>query len=175
MKNYTLELLTEAHTEPLFTLIENNRAYLRKWMPWVNRMLTLENMEVFIAGTKARNAQGTEYGFVIKSGEEIVGRTGIYKIDLINQIGEIGYWLGEKYQGNGWMTAACKDMLTLGFEQLNLNRIEIKCATQNQKSIAIPQRLGFVQEGILHQAELHPDGFVDLYLFAKCKNQFHNL
>jgi ribosomal-protein-serine acetyltransferase len=50
---------------------------------------------------------------------------------------------------------------------LNLNRLVITCATQNQKSRAIPERLGFVHEGIARDAEWLYDHFVDHDIYAK--------
>jgi ribosomal-protein-serine acetyltransferase len=64
------------------------------------------------------------------------------------------------------MTAACRAVVTEAFEHYGLHRIEIRCATKNHKSRAIPQRLGFVQEGILREAEWLYDHFVDLVVYS---------
>jgi ribosomal-protein-serine acetyltransferase len=47
-----------------------------------------------------------------------------------------------------------------------LHRIEIRCATGNTRSAAIPLRLGFTEEGTLHEAEWLYDHWVDLRVFA---------
>ena len=64
------------------------------------------------------------------------------------------------------MTESCKAMTTYGFEALKLHRIEIRCATGNLKSRAIPERLGFVKEGVLRDGEWLYDHFVDLVVYS---------
>ena len=57
----------------------------------------------------------------------------------------IGYWLGEQFQGKGIMTAACRVLVNYAFNEFKLHRVEIKCATGNTKSCAIPERLLFYE------------------------------
>jgi ribosomal-protein-serine acetyltransferase len=64
------------------------------------------------------------------------------------------------------MTNACRAVVTAAFENYPLHRIEIRCATGNHKSCAIPKRLGFTYEGRLRQAEWLYDHFVDLEVFS---------
>ncbi len=84
----------------------------------------------------------------------------------------LGYWLGENFAGNGIITKSCKAMINYAFTTLNLNRIEIKCATKNYKSKAIAERLHFKQEGILKQVELVNEKFINLYLFVMLKSEW---
>ncbi|MBK7633025.1 MAG: GNAT family N-acetyltransferase [Saprospiraceae bacterium] len=53
----------------------------------------------------------------------------MHKIDHQNKIGEIGYWL-TYVQGKGITTSACEALLSFCFNELQLNRIEIKCGTK---------------------------------------------
>lgn len=84
----------------------------------------------------------------------------------------MGYWLAENCTGKGIITKSCKVIINYAFETLALNRIEIKCGTGNYKSKGIPEKLGFVQEGILHQAEYLNDGYIDLYLYSLLKKDW---
>lgn len=95
-----------------------------------------------------------------------------HRIDLQNRIGELGYWLGEKFQGRGIMTKACRAMVAYGFSERALNRIEIHCAAANEKSRAIPERLGFRIEGALRQAERLADGYVDNVVYGLLASEF---
>ena len=63
------------------------------------------------------------------------------------------------------MTASCRAMVCEGFATYGMHRIEIRCATENHKSSAIPKRLGFVEEGVLREAELSGK-WTDLRVFA---------
>ncbi len=42
----------------------------------------------------------------------------------------------------------------LGFDYLSIHKLDVRCAVENKKSRAIPERLGFRNEGIIRQAEL---------------------
>jgi len=164
-----IELIQEQHSAAIFEMVDANRAHLRPWLPFVDRMQSPEFAHSFVKGTLQRNANGTEYACVIFVGHTMVGRIGIYKLDAQNKTGEIGYWLIEPYQGKGIMTQACRALMDFSFADLQLNRLEIKCGTQNHKSKGIPERLNFTHEGVLRQAEWLYDKFIDLDLYAFLK------
>ena len=168
----TLEPIADHHANSAFELIDNNRDYLRVWLPWVDNMQAVENFQNFIQGAKQRLSAGMEVSFMILNKGKVAGRIGLYYIDQQNKIASIGYWLGEEYQGKGIVTKACKEVIKHGFTELGLNRIEIKCATGNTRSQAIPERLGFTKEGILRQAELVNGQFHDLYLYSLLKQEW---
>ena len=106
--------------------------------------------------------------------DEIVGRIGIHYIHLHNRIAALGYWLGDGYQGKGIITKACIALIDHCFNELGMNRVEIKCATGNHKSRAIPEKLNFVKEAVLRKAELVNDTFLDLYLYSMLKEEWEN-
>lgn len=69
------------------------------------------------------------------------------------------------------MTEAVQGITAFAFEELKARRVEIRCDPQNVKSRAIPERLGFVLEGILRNDLLSVDGkeLRDTCVFAKVK------
>lgn len=166
-----LELITENHAQPIFDIVNENRTHLRKWLPFVDRMQTVEFAQNFVKGTMQRNQDGNEYAFVIKVNEKVIGRIGVYKIDNQNKIGEIGYWLAENVQGKGIVTKSCQSIIDFCISELQLNRIEIKCGTENLKSKTIPEKLNFKNEGMLRQAELLYDQYIDLNLYSLLKSE----
>lgn len=164
-----VELIDEKHAPSIFGMVDGNRNHLRPWLPFVDRMQTVEFTHNFVKGAMQRNKDGIEYAFVVFHEEQMVGRVGVYKIDHQNKIGEIGYWIVENAQGKGIMTQACRAMIDLCFNELQLNRIEIKCGVGNHKSKGIPERLGFTHEGVMRQAEMLYDRFIDLNLYSLVK------
>jgi ribosomal-protein-serine acetyltransferase len=64
------------------------------------------------------------------------------------------------------MTAAVGALLDHAFGVWRLERVEIQAAVENRRSRAVPERLGFREEGVRSQAERHGDHFVDLVLYA---------
>ena len=83
-----LDLINDTHALPIFNLVQQNRLYLKSWLSFVDKMDSLTFAENFVKGTMKRNQEGVEYAFVIVEKEIIVGRIGVYKIDLQNKITE---------------------------------------------------------------------------------------
>ena len=133
-----LELITENHAQPIFEMVDANRAHLRP-CAFLDRMQTVEFANNFVKGAIQRNKEGNEYAFVIIENEKVIGRIGVYKIDNQNKIGEIGYWIIEGLQGKGIVTKSCKAIIDFCFSDLQLNRIEIKCGTENLKRRLFPK------------------------------------
>jgi len=60
-------------------------------------------------------------------------------------------------------------MISYAFNEMNLNRIQLKAATGNLKSQHVAERTGFTREGIERDGELHSRGFVDLIVYSLLK------
>jgi ribosomal-protein-serine acetyltransferase len=166
----TLKLIDQNDASVIFAMVDQNREHLRTWLPFVDKMVDLGFAQNFVNGTLQRNAQGQEYAFIIYKDGEPVGRNGIYKIDAANKTAEIGYWLIKEAEGKGIVTETCKQLIDFCFTNLLLNRIEIKCAVDNLKSQALPIKLGFVEEGLLREAEWLGTQFTSLKLFSLLKS-----
>jgi ribosomal-protein-serine acetyltransferase len=161
-----LRLLEQAHSEDLFRLVDVNRAHLRRWLPWVDGTRTPEDTRYFlhIATQQFASNQGYHCGIWYRG--ELAGTISHHRIDWRNRGTSFGYWLGEAYQGQGLMTRACAALVGHAFGPQGLNRVEIRAATENHRSRAIPIRLGFREEGVLRQAEWLYDHYVDLVVHA---------
>jgi ribosomal-protein-serine acetyltransferase len=97
---------------------------------------------------------------------QIAGTIGQHDINRADRSTELGYWLGAEFQGRGIMTRACRALVTASFTTLHLNRVQIRCAVGNERSSAIPRRLGFHYEGTLRQCQRLYDRFVDLEIYG---------
>jgi ribosomal-protein-serine acetyltransferase len=165
-KDLEIRLLEEKDAAEMFALIEANREGLRQWLPWVDTTLTVEDAGMFI--TRATDQFYSDVGIhcaIIHQGR-MAGVIGCVKMDLANRSCEIGYWLGEEHRGRGLMTTVCGAMLEYMFDAMMMNRAEIRCAIGNEKSIAIPIRLGFRKEGVARQAAWLNDRFIDLTIYS---------
>lgn len=159
-------LLEQRHAEELFALVDCNRDYLRQWLPWVDNSKSAIDTQKFIKSSLEQLARDGSLSAGILYQAKIAGVIGFHKIDWSNLATSVGYWLGASFQGKGLMTEACRGLVKYAFDELKLNRVEIRCATENTKSRAIPERLGFKEEGILRQAEWLYDHYVDLVVYG---------
>ena len=146
---------------PLFALVDTNRDRLRRWLPWPDANLSVEDSRAYLLRMRAlaRAGLGQAYGLWWKGG--LVGVAGFNWIDRANQNAGIGYWLAREAEGHGLMTAAVTALVRHGFHTLRFNRIEIRAGVRNRRSRAIPERLGFRHEGTLRQAERLAGRYVD--------------
>lgn len=167
-----LELINQSHAEELFDLIEENREFLKQWLPWLDNNRYLQNTIDFITISQLQYERSETIQFVLFYKGKIVGIVGFHKIDWINRLTSIGYWIGEGFQGHGLVTKACARVLDYSFGNLGLNRIEIRCATDNFKSRAIPERLGFKEEGLVRQAEWIYDHYVDHIIYGMLESEW---
>jgi ribosomal-protein-serine acetyltransferase len=165
-ENKELRLLEEHHAQELSDLTDRNREYLRAWLPWVDSSRTVEDRKKFIRDSLKQFAENKGFVAGIWYEGRLAGVIGYDPIDWENRSTEVGYWLGEEYQGKGLATDACRALVDHAFGELGLNRVSIACATENKKSCAIPERLGFRREGVKHQAEWVYDHFVDHVVYA---------
>ncbi|HEY2584288.1 MAG TPA: GNAT family protein [Tepidisphaeraceae bacterium] len=162
-----LQLIGPQHAEPLFGLIDQNRAHLRQWLAWVDDIQSVDDERQFVQRSADRLASNGAFHCAIMHRGVLAGTIGLHDIDHANRKAEIGYFLAVEYQGKGLMTLACRAVTEHLFSDLKLHRAIIFCGTENRRSRAIPERLGFKLEGIHRDAEWIRDHFVDLACYAK--------
>lgn len=172
-ENVSLKLLEREDAKELFTLVDESRSYLREWLPWVDSMKQVEGYEPIIDTwlKQFSNHDGFQAGILYK--RKLVGMVGLHGIDWGNSKTTIGYWLAEKYQGHGIMTSAVKALIDQAFTEYELNRVEIQCGVGNEKSKAIPERIGLTQEGIIRDAEFLYDHFHDCALYSILSREWY--
>jgi ribosomal-protein-serine acetyltransferase len=168
-----LELLQEENAEALFSLVDAHRAYMRRWLPWVDAERSPRDTRNFIQfiHQQYHSREGFQTGIWYHG--HLVGVIGYHKFDWANRSTSIGYWLAEDFQGRGIMTRSCRAMVDYAFSSLRLHRVEIRCAVENAKSRAIPERLGFTIEGVAREAEWLYDHYEDLVVYAMLEDQWN--
>jgi ribosomal-protein-serine acetyltransferase len=160
-----LRLLEESDADELYQLIEANRAYLAPWLPWAAEQ-TREGTLEFIRLTRRQAAANDGFQAALISDGAIVGIAGFHSVNWPHGSTTIGYWLSERHQGRGLMTRAVRGLVDHAFSEWKLHRVEIRAAIENRRSRAIPERLGFREEGVLREAERIGDHHHDLAVYG---------
>jgi len=170
-----LALLRRRDAHALLAQVDENRNYLRQWMNWLDHTRNINVVEKFIESALQQfaNQLGFQSGIFYEG--NLVGVVGFKPIDPVNRIGEIGYWLSKHHQRRGIMSKCVRVLVQKGFEDLGLNKIEIRCAVENHRSRAVAQRLGFVQEAVLRQQQWLYDHFVDHTVYSILKSEYEAL
>jgi ribosomal-protein-serine acetyltransferase len=160
-----LRRLEESDADELYGLIEANREYLARWLPWAAG-LTFEGSVEFIRTVRRQEASNDGFQAALVSEGRIVGIAGFHSVNWPHRSTTIGYWLAESHQGRGLMSRAVRALVDHAFGVWDLHRVEIQAAVDNHRSRAIPERLGFREEGVRREAELIGDRYHDLAVYA---------
>ncbi|MBB6611178.1 GNAT family N-acetyltransferase [Pontibacter sp. Tf4] len=164
-----LRPVTVADAGALYRIIDTQRPYLRQWLPFVD--LTKQGTDTALY-LQTIVGSTTDKVFVIVANEAIVGLIGFKSIEYFNRKLEIGYWLSEHEQGKGIMRRSCSRLVQHAFEDLHMNRVQLKVALGNHRSSNIPQKLGFTKEGIERDGELLNGYFHDLQVYSLLKREW---
>jgi len=65
----------------------------------------------------------------------------------VAQAGSLGYWMGQPFARQGYMTAAVRAVVPFAFATLRLHRLEAACIPSNTASIRLLEKTGFLREG----------------------------
>ena len=131
--NIFLEQLSTSHAPAIFALTDANRSFLRAWLPWLDGVISVNDTAKFIQNSIEKFESGQGPNFVVLYNNSLCGMAGFHDINLQSNIGSIGYWLAEAHTGLGIMSKVVAQLLRIGFSEYDLNKIEIRCATNNIK------------------------------------------
>jgi ribosomal-protein-serine acetyltransferase len=167
-----LRLFEEADAGELYRVIDRNRSYLARWMPWAATQTVADTLE-FIRATRRQLAANDGIQTAIVVDGRLSGVVGVHGIAWANRSTSIGYWLAEERQGQGTMTAAVRAYTSHAFTNWGLIRMELQAATDNRRSCAIAERLGFQREGVLRQAEIVGGRPHDVAVYSALARDWH--
>jgi ribosomal-protein-serine acetyltransferase len=169
-----LRQISEDDAKKLTDLIDRNRSYLREWLPWLDASNGIRDTARFIGRSieQAEDDNGLTFGIVCNG--VLAGVIGQHYVDSLHRRTELGYWLDAGYQGRGIVTRSTARLTDYAFNEQHCNRVILHCAVGNVKSRAVAERLGFVQEGILREAEWLYNHYVDLVVYSMLKSQWRS-
>lgn len=136
----------------------------------------LKHAEDWIALHSDQIAAGDEYplAIVFKELEEIIG-TLTLRIDKSNHKGELGYWIGKAYWGNGFATEAVNKIIEFGFNELNLNKIWASAISRNIGSKTVLEKAGLQKEGTLTQNKLLHGKYEDVDVYGMLRAEYSSM
>lgn len=161
-----LRLFTQNEAQLLHALISGNRHHLDQWMRWSSHIQTLDDVYDFIQKWADRYQASEGYHVGLWYQGQLVGGIACRDMNYESRHAEIGYWLGEDFVGKGLVAKSCRAVIRHLFEQEQMHRIEIQCATDNLRSRAFAERFGFTFEGIKRESEWITSSFRDHALYS---------
>lgn len=140
------------------------------WPVHHTREFTIQTLTHFMV-------KGEVYAIYHKASEKVIGSIGAHKRNPGNSYDvEVGYVLNKKFWSNGYMTEACRGLITYIFEETNNFRISISHFSINDRSRRVIEKLGFSYEGTMRKARITPNGVIcDSIKYGMLKEDFDEI
>lgn len=164
-----MTLLELKDAPKLYRLIQENREHLKTWLGWVDSINSIQDTKHYIKVVQSKMIEGLGFQSSVWVRGELAGLIGFHNFSKQNRSVSMGYWFGKKYQNQGIAIRGTKALVEYAFNQWDIQRIEIRCATENYRSQGIPEKLGFQKEGSLREVEWLYDHYVDHHVYRMLK------
>lgn len=147
-----------------------SRSFLTPWEPvWPSDELSRLAFRRRIRRYQREIREGSGYPFFIftPDGVALLGGLTLSQVQRgVTQSCSLGYWMGARYAGQGYMTAAVRAVVRFAFETLRLHRVEAACLPHNTASIRLLEKVGFTREGYARRYLCIDGRWQDHLLFA---------
>lgn len=136
---------------------------------------SLDNTKELINQIQARydRKEALRWGITLKKEDRLIGSCSLFHFNAGFDHAETGYDLNRAFWGKGIMTEAMSAILSFGFSELGLHRVEAIIDIANERSKRLLLKLGFTYEGNLRQRYLFRDQFQDEHYFGLLKDEWY--
>ena len=130
------------------------------WTPHQNIEETIEVMKKLFLNNPCM------YAITLPENDKCIGSIDIRIVEKHNNA-SFGYCLGRPYWNRGYMTQALGLLLELGFQKLQLHRMEGYCCPQNPASAKVMENCGMAREGLTRESALVKGEYRDEIIFGR--------
>ncbi len=160
-----------------FQLIQNDYEYLTVFLDNMLKVKKVEDeLSFFKTSSENWDAQ-KEAHFAIwcQKTHQILGAISVFDINWEDKSAEIGYFLFQKNQGNGFISEALR-AVEEEFWKRGIERLQIRTDSQNKKSQKVAVQNGYTFEGNLRKSKysLYFNELRDFFVYSKLKNEAQN-
>ncbi len=152
-EHITLELQSSFQTQELFDLVNENRAFIGQHLAWANKVDHPRDIERYMQRDLNGMARARRWAWLIRFDGQAVGRIGLFVTMPTLQECELNYFLSKAYTGKGIITKSAKIVIDFAINVLRLKHVLIGFSTENPKSGAVAERLGFQYEYTMQDGE----------------------
>jgi len=147
-----------------------SRTFLAPWEPvWATDELSKGAFRRRLKRYQREAREDSAYAFFVlrSSDEELLGGCTLSNVRRgVTQCCALGYWVGERFARQGYMSGAVRALIPFVFRTLGLHRIEAACLPANEASKSLLAKAGFRQEGLARRYLQINGDWQDHVLFA---------
>ncbi|GAK47603.1 ribosomal-protein-L7p-serine acetyltransferase [Secundilactobacillus oryzae JCM 18671] len=126
----------------------------------------------FLRECNLNAGEGKSLNLVIRFNGRSVGINSFNEFGPLDHSSEIGYWLNTADTGKGIVSQALQGLMTVGFQELGLNKLIIRAAVANDPSNSVAKRAGFHLDGVEREGIRLDDGFVDVNQWSMLRSEW---
>ncbi|WP_179865679.1 MULTISPECIES: GNAT family N-acetyltransferase [unclassified Bacillus (in: firmicutes)] len=179
MKEVIVRPYTFEDAEAKLELHQENKDHFEKWSPTLRKddFYTVEGQLNTIKEFMEKSAEDARYDFAIYVKDDDA-TTLIGEVQFIfvtrgpKQSCMVGYQIGEKFNGQGYMTKALNAALKIAFEELKFHRVTSEVNPENLASLRVLEKVGFVKEGYYRKNLKIRDQWYDHVCLAILEEEF---
>lgn len=171
MDNYTLKEIQDKDIENIHKGLSNPEITKYYGVHFDTLEDTKEQMEWY--RNLKKNETGIWYG-IYNENDKFCGAGGFNDVNKEHQKAEIGLWLLKDFWGKGIMKQIMPKLFKIGFNNLNLNRIEGFVDSKNTKCKNALEKINFTYEGTMRENEIKNNEKIDVDFYAILKSEWQN-
>lgn len=152
-ESVSLALVQAGFAKRYYQIVCREREYLSQWLAWPIHANGEAFFKSFITSALHDYAEGKSMTCAMLYRGEVVGNISFNSINQDTKTVEIGYWLSQGFQGNGIASRCVTGLIAIAFDEMGMEKVQICAAIDNRPSRRLCERLGFVLEGEVGNAE----------------------
>ena len=147
----------------------NNKNILDNLRDGLPYPYTEKDAEEYIKAMLSADTNKT-YAFAVIVDNKVIGSIGVFRCDNIHyRTAEMGYYIGESYWGNGYMTSAVKQICDYIFNNTDIIRIFAEPFANDIASCRVLEKAGFICEGVLRNNAFKNGSIIDMKMYSFIK------
>jgi ribosomal-protein-serine acetyltransferase len=136
--------------DAIYEAVMESKADLSPWMPWCHANYSREDAATWVNDRPNAWERDEAWSFVIIDHDgQLLGTCGIHRLDMLNRVGELGYWVRSTATRQGIASEATRQLCQWAFAEKELHRVEILMSVENIASQRVAEKAGAVREGTL--------------------------
>ncbi len=159
-----------------YTLIEENKYRISDdFQQTTEAANDKEHAEYYLREKIAQWLLQQEYAFGVwdKDRAFLIGFIRVFNIIWAVPSAELAFFIDRNFEGKGIMTEAVQAVMRFAFDQLQIEKLRLRVATDNYASQRLARKCAFRREGDLRSEFRRPSGeMIDVMLFGYTKAEY---
>jgi RimJ/RimL family protein N-acetyltransferase len=169
----------ENEGESFYQLVSENLSRLTDYFPQTLEAVTNKDTgEAYVRQKIADWLLQNEYCFGVweHKNAKLVGFVRVFNILWGVPAGELAFFIDKNFEGKGIMTEVVQAAIRFSFEDLKIEKLRLRTATDNYATQRLARKCGFRREGDLRAEFRRPSGeLIDVMLFGYTKAEFEKV